>query len=133
MEDTRFELRLSRERRREFAELADRCGLSSADLVRLSVRRLLDNPGMLLEQAAAERVSRQSGQTDEQSRAKLKMVDMKRRGLLQDGGWKRSWRRQLTGEGGHRQPPLGLGRRLSWRGLPSLVPCGPYPDQPHPD
>jgi hypothetical protein len=31
MEDTRFELRLSRERRRELAELADRCGLSSAD------------------------------------------------------------------------------------------------------
>jgi hypothetical protein len=55
MEQTRFELRLPRERRRELAELADRCGLSTADLVRLSVRRLLDNPGVLLEAQAAAR------------------------------------------------------------------------------
>jgi hypothetical protein len=48
MEQTRYELRLSKERRAELAALAAQCGLSSADLIRLSVRRLLANPGALL-------------------------------------------------------------------------------------
>jgi predicted DNA-binding protein len=41
MSDTRFELRLSVERRRELAELSAELGLSSSDLVRLAIGRLL--------------------------------------------------------------------------------------------
>jgi hypothetical protein len=44
----RFEFRLPVERRRELAALASKSGLSSSDLVRLSVCQLLENPGLLL-------------------------------------------------------------------------------------
>lgn len=45
---TRFELRLSVERRRQLAELAAESGLSAADLARLGIKWLLDHPGALL-------------------------------------------------------------------------------------
>jgi len=51
MNDGRFQFRLSPEHRRELSELASEAGLSSSDLVRLSVRWLLENPGVLLRQS----------------------------------------------------------------------------------
>jgi hypothetical protein len=45
---TRFELRLSRERRRQLAELAAESGLSASDLARLGINWLLEHPGVLL-------------------------------------------------------------------------------------
>jgi hypothetical protein len=61
-QSTRFELRLSRDRRRELAELAHQCGLSTADLIRLSVGRLLANPGALLGSEPAVLAGRQQGE-----------------------------------------------------------------------
>jgi predicted DNA-binding protein len=55
-QSTRFELRLPRERRRELDALADKCGLSSADVVRLAVRRLLNDPGVLLQECQHQNV-----------------------------------------------------------------------------
>jgi hypothetical protein len=46
--DVRLDLRLPAAQRRELAELATESGLSSADLVRLSVRWLLQHPDRLL-------------------------------------------------------------------------------------
>jgi hypothetical protein len=47
-DQSRFEVLLPRRRRAELAELAAEAGLSSADLVRLSIGWLLQNPGVLL-------------------------------------------------------------------------------------
>jgi hypothetical protein len=59
MTDTsRFEVRLSADRRRELAELAAESGLSSADLVRLSIGWLIENPGVLLRPADGDRAAR---------------------------------------------------------------------------
>jgi hypothetical protein len=44
---TRFELRLPREQR-EVGALADQTGLSASDLARLSIRRMLADPGALI-------------------------------------------------------------------------------------
>jgi hypothetical protein len=65
-EQSRFEVLLPRERRRELAELAAESGLSSADLVRLSIGWLLQNPGALLGrggggQFAGERAGTEGG------------------------------------------------------------------------
>ena len=57
-QSTRFEIRLSADRRRELAELAAESGLSSADLVRLSIGWLLEHPGVLLRPAEGDRVAR---------------------------------------------------------------------------
>jgi hypothetical protein len=46
--DVRLDLRLPAVQRQELAALAAESGLSSADLVRLSVRWLLQHPGVLL-------------------------------------------------------------------------------------
>jgi hypothetical protein len=46
--DVRLDLRLPAAQRRELAELAAEAGLSSADLVRLSIRWMLAHPGALL-------------------------------------------------------------------------------------
>jgi hypothetical protein len=53
--DARFDLKLPATTRRELAELATESGLSSADLVRLSVRWLLAHPDRLLGSGAEER------------------------------------------------------------------------------
>jgi hypothetical protein len=50
--DARIEVRLPAESRRELVELADAAGLSSADLVRLGIRWLLHNRGVLLKMPA---------------------------------------------------------------------------------
>jgi hypothetical protein len=47
MKSTRLDVRVEPEQRRELAELAAATGLSSADVVRLAVRRMLANPGLL--------------------------------------------------------------------------------------
>ena len=59
--ETRFEFRLSADRRRELAELAAETGLSASDLARLAVRRLIADPGGLLVRGSdsGERVSTQ--------------------------------------------------------------------------
>jgi hypothetical protein len=54
-QNTRFEIRLSADQRRELEELAQEVGLSSADLTRLGIRWLLHNPGMLLGGSAEQR------------------------------------------------------------------------------
>jgi predicted DNA-binding protein len=46
--DARFELRLPTQRRARLDELADETGLSSADLVRLAIDRLLADPKIVL-------------------------------------------------------------------------------------
>jgi hypothetical protein len=46
--ETRFEFRLSADRRRALSELARESGLSASDLARLAVRRLIENPGALV-------------------------------------------------------------------------------------
>jgi hypothetical protein len=48
-QNTRFELRLPADQRRELGELAREVGLSSADLARLGIGWLLRHPGVLLE------------------------------------------------------------------------------------
>jgi len=55
MEQARFDLKLPAPVRRELAALASETGLSSADLVRLSVRHLLQNRETILRPAAQER------------------------------------------------------------------------------
>jgi hypothetical protein len=54
MEQARFDLKLPASQRRELAALASETGLSSADLVRLSVRHLLQNREAILRPVAAE-------------------------------------------------------------------------------
>jgi hypothetical protein len=44
---TRFQIRLSAERRRELAELASEAGLSSSDIARLGIRYMLQHPHLL--------------------------------------------------------------------------------------
>jgi hypothetical protein len=46
--DARFELRLPVQRRPQLEALADETGLSSADLARLAIGRLLANPEVIL-------------------------------------------------------------------------------------
>jgi hypothetical protein len=46
--EARFEFRLSADRRRALSELARESGLSASDLARLAVRRLIENPGVLV-------------------------------------------------------------------------------------
>jgi aryl-alcohol dehydrogenase-like predicted oxidoreductase len=58
---SRFELKLSAGRRRELAELADEAEMSSADLVRLSIGWLLQNPGVLLPSVVARRMNDHTG------------------------------------------------------------------------
>jgi hypothetical protein len=53
--DARFEVRLSTDTRRELRELASTSGLTSADLARLGIKRLLARPGALLGPATAIR------------------------------------------------------------------------------
>jgi hypothetical protein len=48
MQTERFEIRLSADRRHELAELARASGLSAADITRLAITRMLQNPGVLL-------------------------------------------------------------------------------------
>jgi hypothetical protein len=48
MQNERFEIRLSADRRQELAELARESGLSAADIARLAITRLLAHPGVLL-------------------------------------------------------------------------------------
>jgi hypothetical protein len=48
MNNGRFEFRIPTERRQELAALASEVGLSSADLVRLGIKYLLDNRELLL-------------------------------------------------------------------------------------
>jgi hypothetical protein len=57
-QSTRFEILLSRQRRRELAELAAKLELSSADLARLGIVRLLQNPGALLGRGSAQAARR---------------------------------------------------------------------------
>jgi len=56
--DARFDLKLPAAQRRELAELATESGLSSADLVRLSVRWLLQHPDRLLRSVVEEQQGR---------------------------------------------------------------------------
>ncbi len=44
---TRFEIRLSAARRRELGELANETGLTAADVARLAIVRLLNDPQVL--------------------------------------------------------------------------------------
>ena len=53
--DTRFELLLTRSRRQALAALADELGLSSADLMRLALEKLLQNPSALLGRSGGDR------------------------------------------------------------------------------
>ena len=46
--DARFELRLPAQRRAQLEALADETGLSSADLARLAIGRLLDDRAIIL-------------------------------------------------------------------------------------
>jgi hypothetical protein len=61
-EQSRFEVLLSKRRRQQLAELADELDLSSADLVRLSIARLLQNPGALLGRSAQSAQRAQGGE-----------------------------------------------------------------------
>jgi uncharacterized protein YdbL (DUF1318 family) len=54
--EARFEFRLSADRRRELSELARESGLSASDLARLAVRRLIENPGVLVRGSDGKRV-----------------------------------------------------------------------------
>jgi hypothetical protein len=49
MNTTRFEIRLTPERRRELEDLAREVGLSSADLARLGIGWLLRHPSVLID------------------------------------------------------------------------------------
>jgi hypothetical protein len=49
MNTTRFEIRLTSERRRELEDLAREVGLSSADLARLGINWLLAHPRILID------------------------------------------------------------------------------------
>jgi hypothetical protein len=53
--DTRLELLLTRSRRKALADLADETGLSSADLMRLALDKLLRNPSALLGRSGGDR------------------------------------------------------------------------------
>jgi hypothetical protein len=53
--DARFEVRLSNDTRQALAALADESGLTSADLARLGIKRLLARPGALLGPATPNR------------------------------------------------------------------------------
>jgi hypothetical protein len=53
MEQARFDLKLPASQRRELAALASETGLSSADLVRLSIRYTLQHPELILPPVAA--------------------------------------------------------------------------------
>jgi hypothetical protein len=55
----RFDLKMPPETRRELAALAAEAGLSSADIVRLSVKWMLQHPGLLLggDQSAGDRAA----------------------------------------------------------------------------
>ena len=46
--DARLEIRMPAASRRELDQLANEVGLSTADVVRISIRRLLQNPEALL-------------------------------------------------------------------------------------
>jgi hypothetical protein len=59
-QETRFEMRLPEAQRRELAALADETGLTSADLVRLSIRWMLEHKAVLVigrESVAEERAA----------------------------------------------------------------------------
>ena len=56
--ETRFEFRLSADRRRALSELARESGLSASDLARLAVRRLIENPGALVRGRPAKELDR---------------------------------------------------------------------------
>jgi hypothetical protein len=53
--DARFEMRLPAARRQELADLAAEVGISSSDLARLAISRLLARPGSLLGPATPNR------------------------------------------------------------------------------
>jgi predicted DNA-binding protein len=55
MDLTRFETRLPIDQRKELEDLAERTGLSSVQLVRLAIRRLINDRDALLETLASER------------------------------------------------------------------------------
>jgi hypothetical protein len=55
MDLTRFETRLPIDQRRELDELAERTGLSSVQLARLAIRRLINDRAALLETLASDR------------------------------------------------------------------------------
>ena len=55
MDLTRFETRLPADQRRELDELAEKTGMSSVQLVRLAIRRLINDRDALLETLASDR------------------------------------------------------------------------------
>jgi hypothetical protein len=54
MNDTRLEIRMPAQRRRELDELASEVGLSAADLTRLSIRWLLEHRDALFKLPTGE-------------------------------------------------------------------------------